>query len=173
MSETWKLEPLLGVGPLRFGMSRDEVASLASILGPIYAEFSQSDPDNGTVLQQARDLESPVLYFRNNRLKGIQLDSHTKFNITFNGVSVFSDPSRDVLMAFENANGEALYGLGAVLFSKLSVSTNGFVTGLDQENSPQLWDQSSDKPPKVVNVEMQNAYNAYLNKYQPITFKAK
>lgn len=173
MSETWELDPLIGVGPLRFGMSRDEVASLQSILGPIYAEFSESDPDNGPVLQQARDLESPVLYFRNDRLKGIQPDLHTKFNITFSGVSVFSDPSRDVLIAFEKANGEALYGLGAVLFSKLSISTNGFVTGMNQQNSPQFWEQSSDKPPKVVNMEMGNAYDAYLKNYQPISFKAE
>lgn len=170
MSETWELDPLIGVGPLRFGMSRDEVATLEPILGPIYAEFSEPDADNRPRLQQARDLEAPILYFRTDRLTGIQLDLNTKFNIVFNGVSVFGNNSRDVLIAFENANGGALYGLGAVLFPKLSVSTNGFVN-VDGKSSPQFWEQFAEKTPKVVNMEMANAYDPFLDKYQTITFK--
>ncbi|NTE87730.1 hypothetical protein [Agrobacterium rubi] len=155
MSETWELDPLIGVGPLRFGMSRDEVATLEPILGPIYAEFSEPDADNGPLLQQARDLEAPIIYFRTDRLTGIriQLDLNTKFNIVFKGVSVFGNNSRDVLIAFENANGGALYGLGAV------------------QSSPQFWEQFAEKIPKVVNIEMANAYDPFLDKYQTITFK--
>lgn len=170
MSEAWELNPLIGVGPLRFGMSRDDVASLEAELGPIYAEFTEQGADNIPVLQQARDMEAPVLYFRNEKLTGIQLDRYTKFNIMFGGVSVFEASSRDALAAFEKANGGALYGLGAVLFPKLSISTNGFIIGIDKQNAPEFWEQSSDDPPKVVNVEMANAYDAFLHNYQPITF---
>jgi hypothetical protein len=170
MSKIWELKPLIGVGPLHFGMSRDEVATLESELGPIYAEFTENGPDNEPILQQARDMESPVLYFKNENLTGIQLDRYTKFNIVFGNTSVFGDLSRDTLFAFEKANGGAFYGLGAILFPKLSVSTNGFFIGNNKDSTPEFWEQASDNPPKVLNMEMEGAYERFLNKYTPMSF---
>jgi hypothetical protein len=171
MAEVWDLKPLVGVGPLRFGMTRGDVEAIARTLGPIYAEFTENGPDGSPILQQARDMEAPVLFFRAERLTGIQLDRYTKFDIVFSGTSIFGGASRDALIALENANEGALWGLGAVLFPKLSISTNGFFIGRGNGGTPQFWEQAPDTPPKVLNMEMADAYAPYLKNYTPISFQ--
>ncbi|MBK8456232.1 MAG: hypothetical protein IPL47_03260 [Phyllobacteriaceae bacterium] len=152
-------------------MSRDDVARLESDLGAVYAEFTEAGADGKPIIQQARDMEAPVLFFKEGGLSGIQLDHHSRFDVRFGDVSVFGGHSRDILAALENANGGALFGLGAVLFAGLAVSTNGFFAGADPQGAPVFWDDLPDRPAKVVNLEMRGAYDPYLQNYAAISFK--
>jgi hypothetical protein len=151
-------------------MSLDDVASLENMLGAIHAEFEEKKPDGSSVVQQARDLESPVLYFTTGVPTGIQLDHHTKFLIYFNGIAVFKTPSRNALAAFEKSEGKAFFGLGAILFPELSVSMNGFCTGRTTAGLPEFWEQAEGSPPNVLNMETARSCDPHIAKYEPISF---
>lgn len=167
---TWELKPLVGVGPLRFGMSLKDVDAFEDLLGAVYAQFDEKKPDGSSVVQQARDLEAPVLYFTKGILTGIQLDHHAKAGIEFSGTSVFQDTSHDVLAAFERAEGSAYFGLGAALYPKLSISMTGFCVGLSGSGAPKFDEDQADSPTKVLNMEIAGAFDPYLTKYEPISF---
>ena len=167
---TWELKPLVGIGPLRFGMSLKDVDAFEDLLGQVYAQFDEKKPNGSSVVQQARDLEAPVLYFTKGILTGIQLDHHAKVRIEFGGISVFRDASRDVLAAFEAAEGQAYFGLGATLFPELSISMTGFCVLPSASGLPKFSEDQADAPPKVLNMEIAGAFDPYLAKYEPISF---
>lgn len=168
----WNIVPLQSVGPLKLGMSRQEVATLEPILGEIYREIEEDIPGVGRILKQARDLGSPVLTFQSDALVEINLDQHSRHPIMFDGVDIYRSPAKSVLAALQKANGgQALTGLGLVLFEKLSINTGGFFIPNKGGDGGRYWDDVGDaSQPRTMSVAVKDRFAPFLSHYKPISF---
>jgi hypothetical protein len=170
MDEQWQIEPLVGFGPLRLGMNRSEVQTLEPILGELYAYDQVVLPSGEIRYNESRDLEAPIVTFRDNIVVEISIDHHSKFSPSFQNISAFEDPAQEFLTTLEKANGSALIGLGLVLFDKLAINTNGFFIqkpGL----SGSYWEQLNDRSiQRVITLSKPNNYEPFLKNYSEISF---
>jgi hypothetical protein len=74
----WVIEPYVGVGPLKFGMTSEEVADL---LGPYKSRFDRTDDDEDDYqsIDEHRDgLDSPIIHYENNKISEITFTRFTK-----------------------------------------------------------------------------------------------
>lgn len=170
-NEHWKITPLQGVGPLKFGMSRADVAKLEGSLGEIYRAFEETTPEGVTVTKEARDLGSPVCVFQADRLIEINIDINSSFSITFNDLDVFESDSDTILKSLEQQNNGALAGLGLVLFDKLSINTSGFYIFSKTGSAGQFWEEVGDESiHRTMSIAVQDNFKPYLDHYTPIDF---
>lgn len=116
---TWMIEPLKGLGALRFGMTRDEVAALG--LGPVTALDKAFDGS----MHEFRTMNVPVCAYRDDKL--IALDTSWRVTgVTFRQNNVWATEPAIMLKILEAANGGAFEGLGSVIFPSIGVNTSGF-----------------------------------------------
>jgi hypothetical protein len=87
--EQWTFDPFVSVGPLRFGMSPDEVAAA---LSPAFRSSSLSEqPRNGTAVHvedQFADTGVTVYYDRSAQVDGIAIDSRSGPQVVFGGIAL-------------------------------------------------------------------------------------
>jgi len=162
----WDIEPLIGAGPLKLGMTREDVAQFEDLMGPLDA--ADEGPDD-TVLEY-RDLGWPVCGFRNGRLMSIDFDWRCNY-IFIDGLDVFRIQSILLLQVLEKKNGRALYGLGHVLFDAISINTSGFFIRELSDGKEYFWEDTSDESIiRGLSVASKNAYAPNTKYYDPISF---
>lgn len=170
-TQNWELTPLVGVGPLKFGMRQADVANLEGMLGGVYRSFELTSPSGETAVREARDLGSPVCVFIDDLLTEINLDWRTEFPIFYEGLDIFRAQSRDVLQAMERKNGSALFGLGLVLFDTLSINTSGYFIRSKSEPGGSYWDNVGDTSiDRTVSVAKKDSFRFILTEYEPVSF---
>ncbi|MGF1462874.1 MAG: hypothetical protein ACFB2Z_06880 [Maricaulaceae bacterium] len=126
----WILDPLVSVGPLRFGMSPDEVAK---VIGPpedaITAEDQyQDDPYQlalftGYAWEHRAHLDPayPELSYCENKL--IEVDIWPDHGpLILDGKSLFKSRRKDVLRFLFSKGGDVYKNFGAVLFTSLGIT---------------------------------------------------
>ena len=69
--QQWALDPLVGVGPLRFGMTSDEVTDALDRIEP----NPRWGGVHGRTMAQGRYAGVGMLYYRDERLHGISIDA--------------------------------------------------------------------------------------------------
>lgn len=171
MSEIWEIIPLEGIGPLKLGMSYEDVDNFARQLGKVDALDKQTLPSGQEIYKEYRDLEAPFLTYYAERLIDISVDHHTRFNIQFENTSVFENHSKLVLQTLQAREGAAYWGLGNVIFPTLSIATQGFLVDLSSEKILEFWEDGEEKPPKVITVAGAGAYDEFLSRYERISIE--
>jgi hypothetical protein len=169
MDETWEVIPLIGLGPLRLGMSRNEIDAFSGVLGAVYAYDEKPLPNGKVVYNEYRDLESPFVTYMNGRVVDISIDHHSRFDIRYHAISVFKDRAQNLLQAFEKEDGRALWGLGGVVFPRLSLGVKGFVIELGRNGRPVFWEDTEEQPPRILTIAMAGAYDEFLSHYHPVS----
>ncbi|WP_020177755.1 hypothetical protein [Methylopila sp. M107] len=155
MSDPWRIDPLQGLGLLRFGMSPAEVAALADVYGAptalldnayviastedIIAQFGHDmSPDEIATLRQialeqatlvSQNLDGPaptLLEYHDGRLDCVMVEPACG-PVTFQDRPVFDLDARDALALFETANGApGRYRSTEAAFDNLAVSLGSF-----------------------------------------------
>ena len=165
-TENWEITPHVGAGPLKFGMSRKDIAAFEYLMGAL--EAADAGPDNSIV--EYRDLGWPVCTFIADKLVNLEFDWRCEY-LLFDGQPKFSSNSRVVLKSLETKNGGALIGLGYVLFDKLSISTGGFFTQENVTGDEYYWEDRPDEDIKRgISIGISGAYDQYIEHYVPISF---
>lgn len=116
---TWTIHPYEGMGPLRFGMSRTEVAAILGSAVSAKTTFTGS-------LTERRGEADPICTYVSDRLAEIEVGPATS-GLRIGETDVFGDDPFQVLLALYKTNGGALAGLGSVLFLGLGINTTGFI----------------------------------------------
>jgi hypothetical protein len=116
----WEIIVGIGVGPLRFGMSPDQVAALPE-MGP--PDRARSAPGGGLI--ERRGPTRPVVSYRDAHL--IDIDMEDVLPVRLGTLDVFTTDPRAVMAALFEANGgAALAGFGYIFFDRLGLNTEGF-----------------------------------------------
>lgn len=127
METKFDIQPYVGIGRLRFGMKKDEVAN---ILGPpdklgkstISSEIKEFRYDNGL-----QTVYSDTDY----RLIEVSLYSNIP-NVKLNELDIFNRSGNEVIKCLIEADGNPLTTVGIIVFLNLGIS----MTGFQQEDEP-------------------------------------
>ena len=117
----WDVRPFIGLGPIAFGMTEAEVAQVASVLAPVRAR----QVDATGIITEHRGLEDPSISYKNGKVVYLAVGYLTA-DVIWADLDIFQRDAKSVLQSFENANGGAEAGLGAISFANLGIDTNGF-----------------------------------------------
>ncbi len=117
----WTVKPLVGVGALEFGMLLEQVGE---ILDPIHEVTSRDEVFDGSVSEH-RGIAVPACSYDGNVLRGIDTNKYVN-NVIFEGLDVYNEMPKDVMLHLFKRNGGAEFGLGLLLFESLSIASNGF-----------------------------------------------
>ena len=171
MSQDWPLVPLSTLGPLRLGMTVREVEALADLLGAVYALDRKELPSGEIVFRESRDLEAPIVTYKNDQVIEIMTDHHSRFNVVHDSLPVFDARAADLRAALERRDGSAWWGFGGVVFPKLSIGTMNFLTGFAPDGSMLFWGETAERPPRSVTLAMPGAFDPFLDRHdRPISF---
>lgn len=155
----WIILPNEGIGPVRFGMTADEVMRAVPSIGPATHRDTQWD---GSV-RESRAVEIPSFTFESGKLTGIGL-WHRTTGVSFDGMAVFQDRPEAVIRRLYDRNGRALYDAGDLLFVRLGVDTGGFWSGdLHRFLDPEAGDDEA----RTVALFAPGAFDAMLNEFRP------
>jgi hypothetical protein len=110
----WEIVPYVGVGPLKFGMTADQVEQILGPPGRVRV--------NGDRRRESRARGMPVIHYVAGVASEIEVFREMR-NLGLGGIRLFSEPGRDVLKKLEAANGGALESVGCVLFENLGIAT--------------------------------------------------
>ncbi|MGF1462873.1 MAG: hypothetical protein ACFB2Z_06875 [Maricaulaceae bacterium] len=126
----WILDPLVSVGPLRFGMSPDEVAK---VIGPpqksVRAEDEyRNDPDDlaafaGWSWEHRLDTQKPfpeLGYIENQLVEADFFPEHGR--LLLDSVSLLDTKRKDVLLFLFSKGGDIYDSGGAILFTSLGLA---------------------------------------------------
>ena len=141
----WNIEPFIGMGPVKFGMSPSEVSE---ILGP--PEDIDADGDD---LCEYRAIDMPIINYRNDAVTEIEVFYDVK-NVTFEDVNIFEDDGLDVLRKLELKNAGAKTYVGAIMFESLGIAAGRLDEDVPGEHSVTafckgLWDKGLEKFEKI------------------------
>lgn len=137
----WDIQPFIGMGTLRFGMSPSAVAVLIGAAESVDREENHR--------REFRAIDHPVLVYDQERLVEIEA-SYDVPDVTYQGLDVFGVPGLQCLQALEVANCGALHNVGVVLFAQIGLTCGR----LDEEASGDhsitafahgLWDERHDR----------------------------
>lgn len=121
----WPIYPCIGLGPLRFGMSRQEVAGLPGA-GPVGRAVENHDGS----ISESRGLSWPVCIFIDDRLTSIDTTRRLE-GVAFAGLPVYQAAAEAVLSALlaaeRDAGGQDATLLDDTLhFLALGIACTGF-----------------------------------------------
>lgn len=160
----WTIHPNLGLGPLRFGMTPEQVLAAAPGLGAP----QQVDREWDGSVREARGVALPSIGYAEGRVLDIDCSAHVA-GVTFEGMDVFAvEPARLLRRLFE-LNGGALAGLGSVLFLKLGINTGGF---FDAEAGRFAMPDPTARSYRTLAVFAPGAFDDLAGEMAPITFPA-
>lgn len=164
----WQIEPLVGLGPLKLGMSRRQIGAILDPMHPV----ENFDDAYGGGKREFRGLEMPVVSYVGSEAAGFvatgfDTDWRVKA-VALDTFDVYDHPSRDVLQFLEHKNGGgALAGLGFVLFPKLGINTNGFY----DEKAQSFFDvRGGDQDERGLAVLRQGDADIMRAEFRPISF---
>ena len=137
MNEPWTLSPLVGVGPLRLGMSRSDVDRLSDLLGPIDEPVSQETRADGrTMIVEYRDKSSPECVFDEDALCEIIMSEFVRFDIRLDGVSMFTVAPQQAVAAMARTCGPAYWSIGRLFFPESAIQVTGFIGEIGHSGVP-------------------------------------
>lgn len=117
----WDMRPLDGIGPLRFGMTPQEVGAVLNAIEPV----SSSSVEDGGFVRELRGVYMPISHYRNGKL--FLVDTHVGVpRVTIYNEDVYSMNSRRLLQLLEEKNGGAELDYGFVVFDRIGINTGSF-----------------------------------------------
>jgi hypothetical protein len=115
---TWIVEPYVGVGALKFGMTPDAVTA---IIGPARKQIERSP---GRIMEYRKGLETPIVRFNNGVLDEVTFTRFTK-DLFVENVNVFNaDPVRFILL-IQSLDDDLRERSDAIISYKLGISFTG------------------------------------------------
>lgn len=110
----WKIASFESVGPLRFGMTSDDVDGVIGV--------ALSIETDGARTREFRSEDMPVVTYKNNAVSEVEI-SHRNGRPVFKGKDLFGRPGATVLQFLEEENGGALGDGQSVLFENIGMAT--------------------------------------------------
>ncbi len=158
----WTIHPLVGLGPLRFGMS---VADVAGIMRG-HAVSALDDVFDGSK-NEFRTMDLPVCNYVAGKLHALDT-SHRVAGVTFEGADVYALDPKELLVRLETAAGGAKAGLGMVLFETIGVNTTGFYDAYDDR----FWSgPAGSGDPRGLGLFEKGAFDHLLGEFLPASFR--
>ncbi|KAB0680137.1 hypothetical protein [Aureimonas leprariae] len=143
----WHIQPFIGMGALRFGMSPSAVADLIGAPERTRARESR--------LREFREVDRPILTY--DRTKLVEIEAFYDVPaVTYQSMDVFGVPGLECLQTLEAANGGALHNVGVVLFAQIGLTCGR----LDEET---LGDHS-------ITAFARGLWDGRHDRFKPITF---
>lgn len=156
----WIIQPGVGLGPWRFGMSTHDVARHSGALPPVRHGFEAFDGS----WTEDRGLGVPTCGYRHGRLGWIGTDRHVP-DVTLEATPAYGNEPEGVVEHLYQLNGRnALIGLGSLLFLQIGVTTTGF---LDDEGARVLQPGLGDEDYRTLALFSPGAFDAVLDQFQP------
>jgi len=112
----WEIVAFEGVGPIRFGMTQEEVAALVGA-----PDRSRRGLRPGS-FNEFRGTKAPIVRYNENRVREVEAFYDLE-SVTFQGMSVFETDGTAFLRHLEELNGGARVSVGVILFDKLGLTT--------------------------------------------------
>lgn len=139
----WEIIPDVGVGPLRFGMGRKEVAALGAL------PDVDSVTDEHGEYQENRGMGEPLLRYVDGKLVEIVCDEPSHHRYTFNGTWVFDPDPRQVLI--DASEGLEAIGVetGYVVIGDTGVSFWNYITAIE-DGAIIFWDPAKTTDRRMV-----------------------
>lgn len=143
----WEIVSFEAVGPIRFGMTPDEVAAIAGM-----PDRSRRGMRSGA-LNEFRGNRAPIIRYRENRVTEIEA-FYDLGSVMFRGMDLFRTNGAAMLHQLEKLNGGASLSVGIVLFERLGFTTGRLDEGPRTGHSVTafaagLWDGKIDEFEKV------------------------
>ena len=136
MAVVWSVHPGEGLGPLRFGMTHEQVAEFEDVMGPL-DETTEETLSNGRLVQnEFRDRDAPLCSFDSGRLTHISIGETDIFDIRFNDASIFKDDPKHVYSTLGRAAGSVFWVRNSVAMPSLYLELIGFVVEYDSKKRP-------------------------------------
>ncbi len=162
MNERWTLLPLVGVGPLKFGMSRSDVDRLSDILGPIDEPVSEEPRTDGrTLIVEYRDMDSPECVFDEDALCEIIISEFVRFDILLNGVSIFTVAPQQTVAAMARTCGPAYWSIGRLFFPEAAIQVAGFIAELETGGVPVFQSEETGFPTPQLIMARKGSYDLH------------
>ncbi len=103
------------MGPIRFGMTPAEVASIIGV--------QESAEEDGGYLREYRAIDLPVIAYENNMATEIEAFSEVK-NVPFRGRRIFDEQGLAIARFLEEENDGASINIGTILFKNIGVTSS-------------------------------------------------
>ena len=157
----WEISPLIGLGPLKFGMKPEDIA-LIDGLGPVTNSFKAYD---GSV-NEYRTMDIPVCNYAKGILAAVDTNSQVK-NLTLDGMDIYNTPPLQVIQTLERLNGGAKSGLGSMLFINIGINISGFYI----EEEKRLYEpEAEERDERGLGMFIKGAFDSVIDEYEEITF---
>ncbi|WJH38385.1 hypothetical protein N7E02_07015 (plasmid) [Aliirhizobium terrae] len=135
----WEIIPFEGMGPIRFGMSPEQVSGL------IGEPESEDDEDDGS-LREYRSVELPIISYENGHVSEIEAFYDVK-GVSFRTRDIFSGNGLETMQFLERENGGAEINVGIVLYDNIGITCGRLDEGARGDHSVTafargLWDES-------------------------------
>ncbi|RYZ81575.1 MAG: hypothetical protein EOP06_23260 [Proteobacteria bacterium] len=137
----WEIAPFIGMGPIRFGMTPAEVASIIGV--------PESADEDGGYLREYRAIDLPIIAYENNMVTEIEAFSEVE-NVTFRGRRIFDEQGLAIARFLEEENGGASINVGTILFKNIGVTSSRLDEGCGGDHSVTafargLWEDRSSR----------------------------
>lgn len=156
----WDIRAYNGMGPLYLGMRSAEVAAI-----PVMGVPVRTVPGYDGSLVEFRAIDLPICNYVDDVVVTIDT-SRRVADVWFGDMNIYETPPRDVLRTLERASGQALVGLGSILFTGIGLNVGGFYF----EDTNAYFDPASDQDDRGVAVFQRGAFDDLLHLYKPFTF---
>lgn len=161
----WKINPLKGLGPLTLGASPTDVAQLLDTFRSVVSKRVMFDGSTS----EFRGLGFPVCSYENEKLRGVDTDYRVD-QVLLNDIDVYKSDPRDVIHELNKLNGGMKFGLGIILFDKISISTTGFY-----EPKRGFYNEliDDDRDERTLGVYRTNAFDHIMHEFRDVRFPAR
>ena len=159
----FEIVPRVGLGALKFGMSRHDVGLILDSLAPVQTYTESYDK---TSFDEFRRLDIPNCTYVADKLAFIGTSWHVQ-TVTFSGLNVYAGAPRTALQVLENANGGAAVGLGSVVFRSLMISTTNFFDEQDGSFATTL-NVAGDE--RTLSLSTTDEWTGLLSHLNPVSF---
>jgi hypothetical protein len=163
MKKEWEIKPLIGVGPLKFGMSMADVENI-ELMGKPSKTLDMYDGSKS----EYRSMNIPVCNYIDGKLSTI--DTNWRINdLFFKNISIYTEDPRSVSEKLQKLNGYTLMGLGSLLFPEIGLNVSGF---FDEEAKRFRSMHSSEQDDRGVAIFQKGAFDELLENYQRVDIGA-
>lgn len=139
MRTVWNIDPGIGIGPLKFGMSRAQVAEFDHIMGQLDETTEELLPNGKTALNEFRDLGAPLCSFQDGGLRSIHASGSDLIDFRFHDVSVFDDDPKLVYSTLGRAAGAVYWHFNRAVMPSLGLHLVGFVMEYSDKGKPPVF----------------------------------
>lgn len=161
MSDIWNIAPKVGVGPLRFGMTPDDVAALG-VLPPV-----ENTTDEHGEYQENRGLGEPLLRYIDGKLVEIVCDEPSDRHYTYKGVWVFDPDARKVVLAVTEGTNEVEIEDGYFYPPEAGLTFWYYIDRIE-DGAIVYWNSDETSQRRMVVVEDRPPFEGEFSDYEPL-----